>query len=151
MCKVDKTSISDNNPKIQEVKAAIKKVNDKRMYLWYHVIYLRLKGRTNTEILGIVNLCKHTVGYYINAYKSDGLPGLAIGKSTCAPRLLNKEHEQSIFEVITTKIPNEVGSLNRYNRGSTILMEWIKNFGVKYSSRGILIDLTLVLQDRLTH
>ena len=140
MSKADRTFNSDdNNPQIQEVKAAMKKAKDKRMYLRYHVIYLHLKGRTNTEIAGIVDICNHTVGSYVNAYKSNGLSGLAMGKSTGAPRLLSKEQEQSLFEVITTKTPNVVGFPNKYNWDSTIAREWVKrNFDIEYSPRGIL-------------
>jgi len=140
MKKIDSTLIIDNNsPQIQEIKEAMKKTKDKRMYQRYHVIYLHLKGHTNKDIAGMVGLCQHTVGTYVNAYKTKGLEGLVMGKSTGAPRFLTPEQEQQLFEVITTKTPDQVGIPNRKNWDSHIACQWVKNnFGIEYSARGML-------------
>ncbi len=62
-----------------------------------------------------------------------------MGKSTGAPRLLTQEQEQQLFEVITTKTPDEVGFPNRKNWDSNIARQWVhNNFGVQYSPRGML-------------
>ncbi len=83
MNKTDNTYIvEDTDSKIQEVKEAMKKTKEKRMYQRYHVIYLHILGRMNKDIAGMVGLCQHTVGNYVNAYKVNGLDGLVMGKST---------------------------------------------------------------------
>lgn len=141
MNKNDSTFIIDDNScsQIQEVKEAMKKTKDKRMYQRYHVVYLHLKGHMNKDISSMVGLCQHTVGNYVNAYKVNGLKGLTMGKSTGAPRFLTPEQEKQLFEVITTKTPDEVGIPNRKNWDSHIACQWVKNnFGVEYSARGML-------------
>lgn len=131
--------IDDNFLKIQEVNEAMKKTKNKRMYQRYHVICLHLKGYLNKDISGIVGLCQHTVGTYVNAYKAKGLEGLTMGKSTGAPKFLTSEQEQKLFEVITTKTPDQVGIPNRKNWDSHIACQWVKeNFGVEYTPRGML-------------
>lgn len=140
MNKSEKVFPVDNNcTKIHEVKEAMKKTKDKRMYQRYHVVYLHLKGSTNKDIAGMVDLCEHTVGKYIKAYKANGLDGLVMGKSTGAPKYLTPEQEQQLFEVITTKTPDQVGIPNRKNWDSGIACKWVKmNFGIQYTARGML-------------
>lgn len=133
------TNNSDIDAKIQEVRAAMKKTKDKRMYTRYHVIYLHLKGYKNTEIKPYVDLCEHTIGTYVNSYKANGLEGLVMGKSTGAPKYLTNEQEQKLFNVITTQTPDQVGFPARMNWNSTLARQWINNnFGIEYSARGIL-------------
>lgn len=62
-----------------------------------------------------MNLCEHTVGTYVNAYRTKGIAGLVMGKSTGASRNLTTEQEQELFEVITTKTPDQVGFAHRMN------------------------------------
>lgn len=139
MTKVSKAlGINCGNPEIQEVKKAMKQAKDKRMHIRYLVIYLHLRNYSNSHIAKITNLCEHTVGNYIKAYKVNGLEGLVMGKSTGAPRQLTAEQEQALFKVITTKTPDEVGFPNRKNWDSNIAREWVRNnFNVEYSHSGI--------------
>ena len=58
-------------------------------------------------------------------------------RSPGAPRLLTKEQEAMLAEVITTQTPDQVGFPNRKNWYINIAQQWIKNtFGVEYSHRG---------------
>ena len=82
--------VEDKHSKIEEIKEAMKKTDSKRMYQRYHVIFLHLKGIMNKDIAGIVGLCEHTIGKYVNAYKAEGLEGLKMGKSTGAPNSTGK-------------------------------------------------------------
>lgn len=134
--------VDDCNPQIQELKEAMKKTKDKRMFLRYHVVYLHLKGYKNIEIMKYVDICEHTVGTYVNAYKANGIAGLSMGKSTGAKRHLTSEQEQKLFEVITTQTPEQVGFPYRMNWDSNIARQWVKNnFDIDYSARGILYVL----------
>jgi len=117
----------------------MKETKSKRLYLRYHVVSLHLKGYMNKEIAGMVGLCQHTVGNYINAYKAGGIAGLVMGKSTGAPRFLTTEQEQQLFSVITTKTPDQVGIPKRKNWDTPAARQWVKkSFAVEYSARGML-------------
>lgn len=139
MSKVSKAlEIDGCNPEIQEVKKAMKQAKDKRMHIRYLTIHLHFRNYSNSHIAKITDLDKHTVGNYIKAYKANGLKGLIMGKSTGAPRQLTAEQEQALFEVITTKTPDEVGFPNRKNWDSNIAREWVhNNFNVEYSHSGM--------------
>jgi putative transposase len=140
MNKKNKIFIEDNkNIKMQTLKKAIKENKSKRMHIRYMVIYNYLDGLSNVEIANMNNLCDHTVGTYINAYKQDGIEGLKIGKSTGAPRLLTHEQENQLVEIITTKTPDEVGFFPRKNWDSNIIRQFVlKNFNTEYTQRGML-------------
>lgn len=142
MTKVDKIFALDNiDPAIQAVKEAIKKAKDKRMYQRYMVILYPLKGYINKDISKMTDLCQHIVGTYINKYKENGLPGLVLGHSPGAPRMLTDEQEAKLVEVITTKTSDEVGYPNKKNWNVNIIKHWVlDNFGVKYSYTGM-VDL----------
>lgn len=58
-------------------------------------------------------------------------------RSPGAPRLLTKEQEAILAEVITTRTPDQVGFPNRRNWYINIAQQWIKDtFDVKYSHSG---------------
>lgn len=138
MKRIDKIFESDNqNPEIQALKKAMKETKDKRMYQRYKVIYLHLKGYSNLYIASLEGFDNHTVGIYVKNYTQNGINGLLIKKSPGAPRLLTKEQEAMLAEVITTQTPDQVGFPNRKNWYINIAQQWIKNtFDVEYSYRG---------------
>lgn len=140
MVNIDKAQITeDKRSKIQDIEEAMRKTSNKRMYQRYHVVFLYLKGLMNKDIAGIVGLCEHTIGKYVNAYKGAGLGGLKMGKSTGAPKFLTDEQERKLFDTVTTYTPDEVGIPNRKNWDTKIACQWVEeNFGVKYTPRGML-------------
>jgi len=139
MCKIDKIFEADNNnPEIQLIKKAMKEANDKRMYQRYIVILCHLKGETNKSIANNIDLCQHTVGTFIKKYKEDGITGLDLKHSPGAPRMLTKDQEEKLVDVITLKTPDEVGFAPRKNWTIAIIQQWVlKEYDVKYSHRGI--------------
>jgi len=140
MNKINKIFQEDNeNSKLQEIKEAIKYNKDKRLHIRFMVIYHHLKGILNVDIAKLDNLCDHTVGTYVNAYKANGIQGLKMGKSPGAPRLLTPQQEKLLVEVITTKTPDEVGFFPRKNWDSNIIRQWVfKDFNIEYTQRGML-------------
>ena len=54
--------IDNNNPEIQTVKEAMKRIIDKRIYQRYLVVLYHLKGYLNKDIAKMVELCQYTVG-----------------------------------------------------------------------------------------
>lgn len=116
----------------------MKETKDKRMFIRYQVIFYHLKGYTNLEISKMVNLCQHTIGTYVNKYKAECLDGLIMRYSSGAPHMLTDEQEQQLYEVISTKTPDEVGFPYRKNWTSSIAVHWVKqNFGIEYSISGM--------------
>jgi len=134
---------SDNNDiEIQKIKAAIKQNKDKRMHVKYLVIINHLHGLQNVEIAMNFGLCAHTVGTYIRKYKEDGLQSLIPIPKPGAPRLLTKEQEQQLVEIVTTKTPDEVGFSFRKNWNAILIKDWVKNnYGVEYSHSGMIYVL----------
>jgi putative transposase len=140
MSKVNKIFEEDNNnPEIQAVKKAMKETKQKRMFIRYQVILYHLKGYTNIEISAFIDLAQHTVGNYIKKYKQSGLDGLVMRHSPGAPRMLTDEQEQKLYDIISTKTPDEVGFEYRKNWTSSLAVQWVKaNFEVEYSINGML-------------
>jgi len=133
---------SENTNEKEELKILknlLRTTDNKRMHIRYQVIILHLRNYTNIHISKIMELNQHTVGTYINSYKKDGINGLAIGKPTGCPRFLTTDQEENLYEVMTTKTPDEVGFGRRKNWNANIARKWVSdNFNVEYSSRGML-------------
>ena len=135
----DIMELDNQNPKMQELKAVIKNNRDKSMHIRYMVIYHHLRGVANVDIAAMFNLCAHTVGAYINKYKTSGLTALTPAPKSGAPKRLTKEQEEMLKEVIIKTTPDTVGFPSRKNWNASLVMEWVKsNFGIKYSHSGML-------------
>lgn len=126
------------NSEIQVIKKAIKDTKDLRLYQRYMVILYHLEGYYNYQIAERVFLCQHTVGTYIRKYKKSGITGLALGHSPGAPRMLTKEQEEILVEIITTKMPAEVGFSSKCNWTIAIIKQWVSNtFSIEISHSGM--------------
>jgi len=98
-----------------------------------------MKGLTNKYIAGITELDQHTVGVYINTYKSVGIDGLIPKKPPGRPRYLSKEQEQQLYETISYGTPEDVGFDGVKNWTAKIACVWVlKEFGVQYAVNGML-------------
>lgn len=129
----------NENDEIQLFKKLLRSTDNKRMHIRYQVLILHYRGYTNVHISKIMDLNQHTVAAYINSYEQKGLEGLNMGKTTGCPRFLTKEQEEKLYEVITTKTPDEVGFGHRKNWNANIARKWVSdNFQVEYSNRGML-------------
>ena len=122
-----------------EVKKAIKETKDTRMHIRYTVILNFLQGRTYKEIASIFSLSIKTVGDYIRKYKAHGLTSLTMGKSTGAPRQLDKSQEEELINIILTKTPDEVGFISMKNWDTNIIRQLTARlYGISYCQRGML-------------
>ena len=140
MSKINKVfEKDDNNLEIQAIKKAMKETNQKRMFIRYQIVLYHLRGYTNVEISKLLDLAQHTIGIYVNKYKQSGLDGLVMGHSPGAPRMLTDKQEKQLYDVISTKTPDEVGFKYRKNWTSSLAVKWVKlNFEVEYSINGML-------------
>lgn len=122
-----------------EIKTALKKNKDLRMNIRYTAILSYLQGYTYKEIASLLNLSSQTISSYVKKYKSKGIAGLKMGKSSGAPCHLNKEQEAELINIILTKTPDEVGFTARKNWDTSIIRQLtFKLYGVSYCQRGML-------------
>lgn len=132
MSKVNKMFEEDNNnPEIQAVKKTMKDTKQKRMFVRYQVILYHLKSYTNIGISKLLDLAQHTVGIYIKNYKQNGLDGLIMRHSPGATRMLTDEQEKQLYDIISTKTPDEVGFPRAGNdiflpMGSTVVLNYLE-------------------------
>lgn len=132
-------NINNQNPQMQELKCAIKNNRDKSMHVRYMAIYHHLKGQANVEIAKMFGVCAHTVGIYINKYKTHGLSSLVPAPKSGAPKFMTEEQEQKLKDVIALNTPDNVGFPNRKNWNASLALQWVKNnFGIQYSHSGML-------------
>lgn len=131
--------VDNQNPQMQELKAAIKHNRDKSMHVKYMIIYHHLKSAANVDIASMFDLCAHTVGTYINKYKANGLSALVPAPKSGAPKFLAEEQESNLKDVITLNTPDNVGFPNRKNWNAALVIQWVyNNYGIKYSNSGML-------------
>jgi putative transposase len=127
------------NEEVTAINQLLRTTKDTVMQRKYLVIRLHMKGLTNKHIAEIVDLEQHTVGIYINTYKSAGADGLIPQKPPGRPCNLNKEQEQLLYETISHKTPEDVGFDGVMNWTAKIACAWaLKEFGVKYAINGML-------------
>lgn len=128
----------NNNDNLKNLNKLLRTTKNKRMLLRYNVIKLHLRGYNNKNIANIFDIQQHTVGRYINAYKTYGLEGLMPIKPTGCPSHLSKEQQEILYEVISTKTPEEEEFEHRKNWTLNIIIQWIFiTFNVKYSISGM--------------
>jgi hypothetical protein len=79
------------------IRKLLRTTKDPVMYRKYLVIRLHMNGQTNKSIAEMVDLAPHTVGIYINTYKSQGIDGLVPKKPPGRPRFLTKKQESELI------------------------------------------------------
>jgi len=105
----------------------------------YLVLHMHMQGHTNQKIAGLVGLSGHTVGTYVNTYKSCGLDALVPKKPPGRPPFLSAEQEQKLYKTISENAPDEVGFDGIKNWTAKVACHWVsKEFGVHYKASGML-------------
>jgi putative transposase len=128
----------DEKPEIIKLIELGEKTPEPRMKIRYDVNIQLLRGYAREEIARIYNISESTVRNYENSYKTKGIEGLSMGKSTGAPSKLTKEQEAQLYECVETKMPKDVGYAPFVNWTANLVRQWVKSqFGVAYSERGM--------------
>ena len=90
------------------------------------------------EIAAIINRNRVTVSDYIAAYIEGSIEGLTPGQSTGKPSKLSSEQTAILLEIISTKVPADMGFEARYNWTLALIVEFVKDkWEVTYSLRGM--------------
>lgn len=126
------------NEQLEELRYAMRQTKDKRLFERYQSVLLHLEGKNNIEIASIIQRNRATVGEYIKAYKKEGITGLRMGISTGKPNRLTVEQRAKLAEIITTKIPADVGFAPYTNWTLALLISLVeREWAVTYSLRGM--------------
>lgn len=133
---------NDIKQQIEEIKTALKKTKNVRMYKRYSAILRHFEGFNNKEIAKMEGLEPHAVGNYIRNYKLNGLTGLKMKHIPGAERKFSNEQENKIFEIVTKNTPDEVGFEGRKNWTIEIIRQWAsKEFNITMSHKGMALIL----------
>jgi transposase len=123
---------------MNEIKSAMKKEKDRRMFERYQAIYLHLNGKGAPEIAETIGRTERTVYKYMRAYRQAGIDGLQIQYSPGASERLTKQQQEQLKQAIVSSVPHEVGFPSKYSWTLHLIGEYIKReFGHTYSLRGI--------------
>jgi len=87
---------------INEIKLAMKKEKDRRMFERYQAIYLHLKGKGAPEIAETIGRTERTVYKYMRAYRQSGIDGLQIQYSPGAAGRLTKQQQDQLKRPIVS-------------------------------------------------
>lgn len=112
-----------------------KNVKQKRRY---DVIRLSLQGYSNNEITAILDISLRQVYNLINLYNENGIEGLKLKYSPGRKTKLTAEQEKELYDVITKKLPKDVGFEPFCNRTAPLACRYVKTvFDVEFSERGM--------------
>jgi transposase len=116
----------------------MKTTKNKRMFERYQALYLYKTGYNREEIASIIGRSTRSVNSYISAYLRNGIEGLQMQRQSGCPRKLTPDQESQLVEVITTKVPNDVGFTSKYSWTLKIITSYVeREFGPTYTLRGM--------------
>ncbi len=123
---------------IEKLKKLARKSKDARQRRQYDIVRLSLKGRKPPEIAEIMDMSLQGIYNVLNRYKTKGVAGLILGKAKGREKKLTEEQESELYEVISEKLPKDVGLEPFCNWTAPLACKYVKNrFGVEFSERGM--------------
>jgi len=127
---------------INKAKEMMDKEKRVRVYKRYRSLYLSLLGKTCREVAKIVGVTKDTVCDTNKKYKEYGIESLADKPYGGRIKKLSDEQEESLKEVILTKLPVDVGFPAEFNWTAGIIGKYInREYGYNYSIKGVTVVL----------
>ena len=123
---------------IQKLKKLARKAKDARQRRQYDIVRLYLEGRGKPEIAEIMDMSLQAIYNALHRYQAGGIEGLTLGKPTGRSRTLSDEQEAELYQVISEKLPKEVGLGPFCNWTAPLACQYVKKqFGVEFSERGM--------------
>ncbi len=123
---------------IAMLKKLARKSKDARQRRQYDIVRLSLNGKKKPEIAEIMDMSLQGIYNVLNRYKAKGVEGLILGKAKGRERKLTEEQEAELYEVISEKLPKDVGLEPFCNWTAPLACKYVKNhFGVEFSERGM--------------
>ncbi len=104
----------------------------------YDIVRLNLEGWRKPEIAKIMDMSLQGIYKVLNRYKAKGVEGLILGKAKGRERKMTEEQERELYEVISKRLPKDVGLEPFCNWSAPLACQYVKNrFGVEFSERGM--------------
>ena len=123
---------------ITKLKKLARKAHEARQQRQYDIVRLYLTGRKKPEIAEIMDMSIQGIYNVLNKYKANGIDGLLLGKAKGRERKMSAEQESELCEVISGKLPNDVGLEPFCNWTAPLACKFVKErFGVEFSERGM--------------
>ncbi len=123
---------------IAMLKKQARKSREARQRRQYDIVRLSLEGRSKPEIAKIMDMSLQGIYKVLNRYKAKGMEGLILGKAKGRERKLTEEQEMELYEVISKKLPKDVGLEPFCNWSAPLACQYVKNrFRVEFSERGM--------------
>ncbi len=123
---------------IAMLKKLARKTRSAQQRRQYDIVRLSLEGRPKPEIAKIMDMSLQGVYKVLNRYKAKGAEGLKLGKAKGRERKMTEEQERELSEVISKKLPKDVGLEPYCNWSAPLACQYVKNrFGVEFSERGM--------------
>lgn len=130
--------MENENEIIRELKKLARKAKEARQRRQYDIVRLYLEGRGKSEIAQIMDMSLQAIYKVLNRYKAGGIEGLTLRKPTGRSRKLSDEQEAELYQVISGKLPKEVGLEPFCNWTAPLACQYVKKqFGVQFSERGM--------------
>ncbi len=130
--------MEDNEEKIAELKKLARKTKKAKQRRQYDIVRLSLQGHKKQEIAEIMDMTTQGIYKVLKKYKAKGIDGLILGKAKGRERKMTKEQETELYEVISEKLPKDVGLEPFCNWTAPLACEYVKKrFGIKFSERGM--------------
>ena len=120
----------DRDQALQELNGALHSRENVRLHERYQVVNRVVQGHSYQTISQMVKRSMTTIGRYVEAYRQEayrqeGLNGLAMTRPTGRPRRLTEAQEQQLYDLIVEKTPADVGFPAETNWRAPLLQEWI--------------------------
>ena len=127
-----------NEEIIAKLKKLARKAHNARQRRQYDIVRLYLEGCKKTEIAKIMDMTLQGIYKVLNRYNANGINGLLLGKAKGRARKLSAEQESELYNVISKKLPKDVGLEPFCNWTAPLACKYVKeHYGVDFSERGM--------------
>lgn len=125
--------------KINDLNEMLQNLEDEVFKKKVLMVKLKLEGLSVKEISERLECSKTVIYSNIKRYeKYGGVKGLYIKKQISPMRKLTEEQEKELYEIIKTKLPNEVGFAPSVKWTSSLAVRFVDaKYGVRFSIRGM--------------
>ena len=130
--------MEDKEEIVRKLKKLARKSKEARQRRQYDIVRLYLEGRKKPEIAQIMDMSLQGIYNVLNRYGEEGVEGLTLGKPTGRSRKLSEEQEAEGYQVVSEKLPKDVGLEPFCNWTAPLACQYVKKqFGVQFSERGM--------------
>ena len=128
----------ETEKEIARLKRLGRKTHDAKLRRRYDIVRLFLSKRSKPDIADILDISLTQVYLILNLYKQAGIEGLTLKQPPGRQHKLTDEQERELINIITEKLPKEVGLEPHCNWTAPLACKYVKDhYGVTFSERGM--------------